>query len=622
MCGICGIVALDGSTVDAAALERMNVTLEHRGPDSDGFLIDGPVAFAMRRLSIIDVEGGNQPIGNEDNSIHVIQNGEIYNYRELRADLLRRGHRFRTESDTEVLVHLYEERGLDFLGELRGMFALALWDSRRGRVLLARDRFGIKPLFYRVDSGTLQFGSELKALPRGEVDPDALATFLTFNSIPAPLTIWRGTAKLAAGHLLLCEGDNHARVNRYARVSPTAATEVRNERDSELAEELRARLRDSVRAHLIADVPVGVLLSGGIDSAALTALAAQESPDRVRTFSIGFEERSFNELAGARLVADRYGTDHKELVLRPDAAQLLPRLAEVFDEPFADSSAIPTYLVSELASGHVKVALSGEGGDELFGGYYTYVADLLAERLGEIAGRTRPLVERLPSSTGKASLDYRAKRFVRAAHLPRLERHHGWKEIFSRDARAELLGEAENGAFDPVDLLRARYAETAEAEPLARLQDVDLGIYLVDDLLVKTDRASMAHSLEARVPFLDPIVADFALALPTRLKVRGLAKKRLLRKAVTPLLPRSIVQGKKRGFSIPAAAWLRGELEPFARDVLAPDRVRRQGYLRPDIVTRIVDDHVSGREDLSRQIWGLLAFSLWHDRWVGTRVRA
>jgi asparagine synthase (glutamine-hydrolysing) len=301
-------------------------------------------------------------------------------------------------------------------------------------------------------------------------------------------------------------------------------------------------------------------------------------------------------------------------VVRPDAALLLPRLAETFDEPFADSSALPTYLVSELAARHVKVALSGEGGDELFGGYYTYAADLLALRIGRLAPFARPVVERLPSSSRKASVDYKAKRFVRGASLPPLERHHAWKEIFSADFRAELTGR--RSAFDPVDLLRARFVETEGAELLARLQDVDLGTYLVDDLLVKTDRASMAHSLEARVPYLDPLVTGLALALPTRLKIRGLQKKLLLRRAAAPLLPRRIVYGRKRGFSIPAAAWLRGELEPFARDVLAPDTLRRQGFFRPEPVTRLLDRHVAGEEDLSRQLWGLLAFTLWHQHHV------
>ena len=591
----------------------MSATLVHRGPDSDGELLDGPVGLAARRLSIIDLEHGDQPIANEDGTVHVVQNGEIYNHRELRAELERAGHRFSTRCDTEALVHLYEEHGEGFAERLRGMFAVAIWDSRRRRLVIARDRFGIKPLYYRDEGGDLAFASELRALPRGEVDPDALEAFLAFNSVPAPYSIFRGTRKLPAGHVLVWE-DGNTRVERYARPAPVPTPEIRDEDPAELAEELRGRLRDSVRAHLIADVPVGVLLSGGVDSSLLAALAAQESDEAVHTFSIGFEERSFDELEDARSVASLYGTRHEELVLRPDAALLLPRLAETFDEPFADSSALPTYLVSELAAGHVKVALSGEGGDELFGGYYTYAADLLALRVGGLAPAVRPLVERLPSSSRKASFDYKAKRFVRGASLPPLERHHAWKEIFSPELRAELTGR--QGAPDPVDLLRNRFAETDGADLLARLQDVDLGTYLVDDLLVKTDRASMAHSLEARVPYLDPVVAGLALALPTRLKVRGFGKKRLLRKAAAPLLPRRIVYGRKRGFSIPAAAWLRGELEPFARDVLAPDTLRRQGFFRPEPVQRLLDAHVFGREDLSRQLWGLLAFTLWHEHHV------
>jgi asparagine synthase (glutamine-hydrolysing) len=613
MCGICGIASAHGPA-DVDRLAAMSETLVHRGPDSFGEHVDGPVALAARRLSIIDLETGDQPIGNEDGSVHVVQNGEIYNYRELRRELERSGHRFRTHGDTEVLLHLYEEHGDAFASRLRGMFAIAIWDARRRRVVLARDRFGIKPLYYRHVDGELAFASELRALPRGEIDHDAVAAFLAFNAIPAPLTIFRDTRKLEPGHILVWYDDGHVRVERFARPAPVDAADVRTDDDAELVEELRARMRDSVRAHLVSDVPVGVLLSGGVDSALLAALAAEETAEPVRTFSIGFEERSFNELADARRVAERYGTQHRELVLRPDAALLLPALADAFDEPFADSSALPTYLVSQLAAGDVKVALSGEGGDELFGGYYTYVADLLAARVGGLARLARTLVDLLPSSDAKASFDYKAKRFVRAAHLPPLERHHGWKEIFSADARAELTGRM-NG-FDPVDVLRRRYAETTGADELARLQDVDLGTYLVDDLLVKTDRASMAHSLEARVPYLDTAVTNLALALPTRLKVRGLDKKVLLRKAAEPLLPREIVHGKKRGFSIPAAAWLRGDLEPFARETLSPDTMRRQGFFDSAVVTRILDEHVSGREDLSRQLWGLLAFTLWHERHV------
>jgi asparagine synthase (glutamine-hydrolysing) len=612
VCGICGIASSTGPA-DPERLARMSATLVHRGPDSDGSFADGPVALAARRLAIIDLETGDQPIANEDGTVHVVQNGEVYNFRELGAELERQGHRLRTHGDTEVLVHLYEQHGLGFAERLRGMFAVALWDAPRRRLVLARDRYGIKPLYYRATQTGFEFASELRALPRGEIDLDALEAFLAFNSVPAPLTIFRDVRKLPPGHLLVWE-NGEARLQRFARPAPAPAGELREDDEGELVEELRARLRDSVRAHLVSDVPIGVLLSGGIDSSALAALAAEESGEPLRTFSIGFEERSFDELGDARLVAERYGTRHRELVLRPDAALLLPALAEAFDEPFADSSALPTYLVSQLAAQDVKVALSGEGGDELFGGYYTYVADLLAARTGRAARLAGPFVERLPSSGARASFDYKAKRFVRAAHLPPLERHHGWKEIFSADARAELTGAP--SAFDPVDLLRERYAETEGAEPLARLQDVDLGTYLVDDLLVKTDRASMAHSLEARVPFLDPVVTNLALALPARQRVRGLRKKVLLRKAVAPLVPERIVRGRKRGFSIPAAAWLRGELEPFARDTLGADTLHRQGFFRPEAVTRLLDRHVSGQEDLSRQLWSLLAFTLWYEHHV------
>jgi asparagine synthase (glutamine-hydrolysing) len=620
MCGICGVIRLDGSTPDPDVLGEMNETMTHRGPDSDGMVIDGPVCLAVRRLAIIDLQHGDQPIAAEDGRVQVVQNGEIYNYRELRNELHGRGHSFATHSDTEVLVHLYEDRGLDFVHALRGMFAIALWDPARQRLVLARDRFGIKPLYYRARGEAVSFASELKALLRErdflrQIDLDALEAFLTFNSIPAPLTIFSEIRKLPAGHMLICERGRTSLV-RYARPSPRASEDLRSESQQELAHEVRERLRDSVRAHLVADVPVGVLLSGGIDSSALTAFAAEQSSRPVSTFSIGFEEESFDELDAARLVAQRYDTDHHELVVRPDAAKLLPRLIQAFDEPFADSSALPTYIVSKLAAGTVKVALSGEGGDELFGGYYTYVADQLAPRLAPVARPLRHVVERLPSSSGKVSLDYKAKRFVRGAHLPPVERHHAWKEIFSRDARAALIDRSRDAVMDPVDLYRARYAETDGAETLARLQDLDMGIYLVDDLLVKTDRASMAHSLEARVPFCDQAVVDLALSLPSGQKVRGFAKKRLLRKAVSPLLPRSIVRGRKRGFSIPLAAWLRGELEPFARQILDPATLQRQGYLRPQPVQDLLDAHVARREDLSRQIWGLMTLTLWADEYA------
>ena len=620
MCGICGTYEFAcARSADGALIEQMNATMIHRGPDGAGLHVDGAAGLAARRLAIIDLQHGDQPMLAADGEVCVVQNGEILNHLQLRASLEREGVRFRTRCDTEVLLHMYLRDGLEFVSQLRGMFAIALWDRRSRRLVLARDRFGIKPLYYELTPERISCASELKALLRQptfsrEVDPDALHSFLAFNSIPAPLTIYRDARKLPPGHVLICDPDG-ASIRRFARPAPAPADRLRDESPEQLAAELRQRLEDSVRAHLLADVPVGVLLSGGIDSSVLAALAAGVSPYRVSTFSIGFRERSFNELDLARRVAARYGTDHHELVVSPHVADLLPKLVSAFDEPFADSSSVPTYLVSELAAQHVKVVLSGEGGDELFGGYETYAADQLALRVGSAAARLAPLAERLPSSSGRVPLDYRVKRFVRAASLPPLERHHGWKEIFSPSQRDALLQpDWREAPGDPLDVWRSRFEETSDAPLLARLQDVDLGIYLADDLLVKTDRMSMAHSLEARVPYLDPVVAELALGLPTSLKVRGLSKKRLLRQMAASLIPREIVRARKRGFSIPAAAWLRGELEPLARELLAPERTRSQGFFEPAFVTRLLDDHVARREDHSRQLWGLMSFSLWADQ--------
>ncbi|MBV8735615.1 MAG: asparagine synthase (glutamine-hydrolyzing) [Solirubrobacterales bacterium] len=628
MCGICGTYDfVRARPAERELLERMNAALVHRGPDGHGCHLDGPVGLAARRLAVIDIEHGDQPMLAADGLVCVVHNGEILNHLELRAGLEREGVRFRTRCDTEVLLHLYLRDGPEFVSQLRGMFALALWDRRGQRLLLARDRFGIKPLYYELGGGRLTFASELKALLclpsfSRELDREALHAYLAFNSIPAPLTIFGAARKLPAGHLLVC-GPSGATVTRFARPAPAARSKLRREHAAVLQEELRERLRDSVKAHLLADVPVGVLLSGGVDSSLLTALASHASPRRVSTFSIGFRERSFNELELARQVARRYGTDHHELVISPQIADLLPTLVEAFDEPFADSSAVPTYLVSQLAAQHVKVVLSGEGGDELFGGYETYVADQLAPWVGPAASRLAPLAELLPSSSGRVSFDYRAKRFARAAALPPLERHHGWKEIFSAGERERLLrAEWRSPTADPLAPWRLRFAETTGAPLLARLQDVDLGIYLADDLLVKTDRMSMAHSLEARVPYLDPVLAEFALALPTGLKVRGPSKKRLLRAAARPLIPASILHARKRGFSIPAAAWLRGELKPLAHEVLSPSRLRAEGYFEPQVVAQLLEDHCARRADYSRQLWGLISFSLWVEQVQRTAAAA
>ena len=617
MCGICGVLALDGRTAPAqAGLEAMSAALAHRGPDGEGAFCDGPVALAARRLAVIDPPGGRQPAASEDGRIRVVLNGEIVNFAALRADLRRRGHRFAGRGDTEVLAHLYEEHGAAMLPLLRGMFALAVWDGRERRLLLARDRFGIKPLLYALDERRLAFASELKALlalrdvPR-ELDPDALDQYLACNCVLGDRTMVRAVRRLAPGHLLVAGADGVS-VERWAHDRLPAATRLRTEPLAELAAEARERLADSVRAHLVADVPVGVLLSGGLDSGGLAALAARELGSPLRTFSVGFGEASFDELREARLVARRYGTEHRELVVGPEHAALLERVAADADEPRGDATALPYWLAARLAAQDVKVVLAGEGGDELFGGYPTYTAARLGAPGAAAAALVEPLVRRVPSSSRRLSLDFRLRRLARGAGLDPLERHHAFKEILGAQERAALLG-AREGAADPLAPHRAAWSETEGAERVARLQDVDLRTFVADDLLLQSDRSGMAHGLEIRVPYLDPVVADFARALPLRARVRGLETKRVLRAALEPLLPPAVARGPKRGFVAPAAAWLRGPLRPLAADVLSEATLRRQGLVEPAAAAALLDRHVRRREDVSRALWALLALTLWHD---------
>ncbi len=450
------------------------------------------------------------------------------------------------------------------------MFAIALWDLPRRRLVLARDSFGIKPLYYREVAASLSFASELKALVRQpdfsrELDLEALEAYLAFNFVPTPMSIFREARKLPAGCLLV-HHEGRSEIVQYARPRPASASEVRSESAAELEAELRERLQDSVRAHLVSDVPVGVLLSGGIDSGVLTALASRESEEPVKTFTIGFDEAGFSEMDNARLVARRFGTDHHELVVRPDSHELLPKIVEVFDEPFADNSALPTYLVSQLAAEHVKVVLSGEGGDELFGGYYWYVGDVMAPRIGRVASAVRPLVERLPGTATSRRLDDRVKRFARGSHLPVVDRHAAWSQVFSPEARAELMAQrlpAEES--DPLRLHRRRYYETEGAEHLSRMQDIDMGTYLVDDILVKIDRASMAHSLESRVPFLDPAVRRSGACAARPPQSQGAGKKASLSPRCRPAAPagdRQRPQARFRGAG--------GRLVPRAATAVRP----------------------------------------------------
>ena len=603
MCGISGELRFDGAPASRARLEACSAVMAHRGPDDQGLLLDGELGLAARRLAIVDLEHGAQPVSNENGTVHAVLNGELYGTPPLGS-----GHRLATRCDTELLVHLYEERGPSLVASLRGMFALAIWDARRRRLVLARDRFGIKPLVYSADAARLAFASELKALlarddVAREIDPQALEEYLAFNAVMSPRTMVAGVRKLPPGHLLVAEA-GRVRLERFATVAPRAAPATAEPGD------VLAAVEESVGAHLRADVPVGLLLSGGVDSGLLCALAARHGT--LRTFTAGFSERSFDETAGARAVARRYGTRHEEvLVTAADAEALLPALARDFDEPRGDATALPYWLVARLASRSVKAVLAGEGADELFGGYQTYVADRLGPAAARAAALVAPLVERVPASSGRLALDFRLRRLARGAGLGPLERHHAWKELFSAGAREGLL--RRRGAGDPLDAYRSRHDESAGAEPLLRLQHLDLATFVADDLLLQADRAGMAHGLEIRVPYLDPVVAEVAFALPPGARVRGLQTKRALRAAAAPLLPDGAARGPKRGFVAPAAAWLRGPLQGFARDALAPAVLERQGLLRPAAVTALFDRHVARREDLSRPLWALLALALWHD---------
>ncbi|MGD8394531.1 MAG: asparagine synthase (glutamine-hydrolyzing) [Candidatus Eiseniibacteriota bacterium] len=632
MCGIAGIHALGTPRpIDRAALADMNRVITHRGPDSDGFYEDdGWIGMAMRRLAIIDVEGGQQPIANEDGTIWIVFNGEVYNFQELARLLTARGHRFRTRTDTEAIVHAYEEWGTACVERFDGMFCFSLWDSRRRRLLMARDRVGIKQLYYTIAGGQLLWGSELKCLlqhPAVErrLSPSALNHFLTYLYVPAPLTIFEGIHELPAAHRLVVEGGGEPRLERYWELCYAVD---RSRSDEEHAAGLRAHLDDAVRARLIADVPLGGFLSGGIDSGSIVALMAAHADGPVRTFSIGYEDggEAFDERRPARQVAEQYATDHHEFVVRPDLVELVPRLVRAFDQPFADSSAIPNWYLSSMTRRHVTVALSGLGGDEVVAGYERYRGALLAERLGWlprglVRGLVAPLVERLPESRGGGHWSGRAKRFVRAMQLDFDDRYLELISAFGAAGRAALLSPAmrEQIALDePRDLFRSHAELVRDADPLHRALFIDLKLYLPGDLLTLTDRMAMAHSLEVRVPFLDHHLLEYAATIPPGLKLRGMERKFILKQAVADLLPPGILNRRKMGFSVPLTVWFRRELRPFVEEVLTESAVRRVGVFDYAAVRRVLDDHFALRANLDNQIWGLITFMLWHRDYIET----
>jgi len=615
---------------DPVTLQSMCRRLRHRGPDDEGFYADTSAQLAMRRLSIIDLATGHQPVTNETRTVWLVYNGEIYNYRELRRRLEQRGHVFASHSDSEVIVHAYEEYGDDCLAHFNGMFAIALWDAPRRRLLLARDRIGIKPLYYWAGPEQLVFGSELKAVmayPRLEatLDAEALDQFLTLEYIPAPRTIFADVRKLPAGHKLVFSPAGLA-VTSYWDISfaPSTADQA------DCAEELRALIQDAIRLQLVSDVPLGAFLSGGLDSSTVVALMSEISATPVQTFSIGFDDASYNELPYARTLAVHVGAKHTERILQPDIAQLACELVPHFDEPFADFSIFPTYLVSKVASQAVKVVLSGDGGDEIFGGYDTYLADRLDRYYRRLPARLRQqalpaLFSRLPPRPAKKGLVNKAKRFVEGAALPPALQHARWMMFMSDDDRRDVY-QPDWGAGFPgnsaAGLLEPYFQKVAHLDPLAQQQYVDLKTYLADDILAKVDRMSMATSLEARVPLLDHRIVEFALNLPARLKLGGrpAQTKVILRRAMRGRLPDGILNRPKQGFSIPLKHWLGGPLKPLMLDLLSARGLGRRGYFNLETVGRWLSEHLGGRANHSHRLWALMVFELWHQQ-VLDRIR-
>ncbi|MEV5706131.1 asparagine synthase (glutamine-hydrolyzing) [Actinoallomurus sp. NPDC052274] len=615
MCGIAGVVTT--GRPDPSLVRRMCDALAHRGPDGAGFHEDAHAALGMRRLAIVDVPGGGQPVYNEDRTVVAIFNGEIYNFPALRRELRDRGHRLATNGDTECLVHLYEDFGDDLVHRLRGMFAFAIWDGRRRRLLLARDRVGKKPLYWRSDGGTLWFASELKALTRDptarrEVDLVALHHYLTYQYVPAPWSILRGVRKLAPGHLLSWQ-DGVAVTRRYWRIDCTPR-EVTSE--EEAAEELRGRLLDATRVRMVGERPLGALLSGGIDSSAVVAAMARYSTGPVKTFSIGFDEESLDERRYARMLARHYATDHHEMVVTSSALEMLPALSRHYDEPFADSSSIPTFFVARMSGAQVTVVLNGDGGDELFGGYLRYLLMARAGRIPAFPFLRGPL-DRVGSALAARGAPrsglQRAGRALGLLGHPAPRRHARLMSYFTSAEKTALYSDplrARLAKVDSHDLLDDAFAASRADSVLGRVMDVDINTYLPGDLLVKMDTATMANSLEARSPFLDHHLMEWAAGLPPGLKVRAGTTKYLLKKAVAPWLPPELLTRPKMGFGVPLARWLRTELADLSWDVLTDHTARSRGLFRPEAVRELLRRHANGHDHGSR-IWALLQFELW-----------
>ncbi|MDB9314654.1 asparagine synthase (glutamine-hydrolyzing) [Spirulina sp. CS-785/01] len=628
MCGICGVVYADPERpVHGKLIEMMSASLVHRGPDQGGQYIQENVGLGSRRLSIIDLDGGQQPIHNEDQTIWVVFNGELYNYRELTRSLTRRGHKFYTETDTEVLVHAYEEFGGEFLEYLNGMFAFALWDSRHQRLILGRDRMGIKPLYYTLHDNALIFGSELKTLltypqlPRN-IDLTALNEYLSFEYIPTPRTILQNVFKLPPGHGLRYQ-QGQLKTWQYWDINLARSENITPKPVQDYEQELIKVLTEAVQKEMVSDVPVGVLLSGGLDSSTIAAIMAKIAPNPVKSFSIRFDDPSFDESNYARQVADHLKTEHYELTLTPKLTlDLVPQLAKVLDEPLGDSSILPTFLLSQFTRHHVKVALGGDGGDELFGGYSTLQAHRLVEYYegllpSVVRHRMIPwIVDRLPVSFDDISFDFKLRRFIAGRGIPIIMRHHQWLGSYTVPQKRQLLQPWTQLQEKDTYQVAFEHQQSSQAQDaLNQLLYCDLKLYLEGDILPKVDRASMANSLEVRVPFLNHTLVEYVAQMPHSLKLRGFTTKYILRRTMQDYLPTPILNRKKKGFNMPVAKWLTKELRPLVEEMLSPSRLQREGFFNADYVQQLLQEHMSGKADHRKLIWTLLVFELWYEYW-------
>ena len=625
MCGIVGIVRNDGKPVDEELLARMNQAIRHRGPDEDGFYVNGSVGMAMRRLAIIDLKSGQQPIHNQDRTSWIVFNGEIYNYLELREKLENLGHTFYTNSDTEAIVHAYDEFGADCPKHLRGMFVFAIWNTAKQELFLARDRMGKKPLLYADVNGQLIFGSEFSALlihpdVSRDINPEALDYYLAFMCIPAPITAYRAIRKLEPAHWLRWRNGN-IETGCYWQPDFTKKIDISEEEAGERTIEI---LRDAVKVRLMSEVPLGAFLSGGIDSSAVVALMSQESSERVKTFSIGFDEQDFSELHHARRVAEHVGAEHHEFIVRPDAVEILPMLVDHYGEPYADSSAVPTYYVARETRKHVTVALNGDGGDESFAGYERYIAMGLTEKYRKIPSflresLIRQAVDLLPTDPTRRSKIRSAQRLLAVVERPKAGRYMKWMSVFDDELKEPLYTDSfrqQTQGANPTGILENWFKRANGIGMVDTLLLTDQMTYLPNDLLVKVDIATMAVSLEARSPFLDHKVIEFAASLPQHLKLRRLTGKYLLKKVLRKLLPSENLTRRKMGFGVPIGHWFRGKMQPFLREVILSEKALGRGLFKPEAVKQLVDLHVRAERDYSHQLWTLLMLELWFNRFI------